>query len=91
MFLALRPMESASLNSSDLQEHLAMLVTSTLAINCLLRNFLNKAIGIINIANIFLNFITNTLIGYLDSMLDLNLSSAKDLRSLSYMVTKCIC
>ena len=34
MFLALRPMESISFNSSDLLEHLAMLLSSTLAINC---------------------------------------------------------
>ena len=32
-------MESISLNSSVLLEHLAMLLTSTLTINCLLRNF----------------------------------------------------
>ena len=34
-----------------------MLLTSTLTINCKLRNFLNKAIGIINFAKPFLNFI----------------------------------
>ena len=34
MFLALHPMESLSLNSFVLLEHLAMLLTSTLAINC---------------------------------------------------------
>ena len=45
MFLVLHPMESISLNSFVLLEHLAMLLTSTLAINCKLRNFLNKAIG----------------------------------------------
>ena len=33
-FLALHPMEFMFLNSSDLLEHLAMLLTSTLAINC---------------------------------------------------------
>ena len=36
-----------------LLEHLAMLLTSTLAINCQLRNFLNKAIGIINFVKPF--------------------------------------
>ena len=56
MFLALNPMESTSLNSFVLLEHLAMLLTSTLAINYYLRNFLNKAIGIINFAKSFLNF-----------------------------------
>ena len=34
MFLALHPMESISLNSFVLLEHLAMLLTLTLAINC---------------------------------------------------------
>ena len=34
MFLAIHPMESFSLNSFVLLEHLAMLLTSTLAINC---------------------------------------------------------
>ena len=34
MFLALHPMESISLNSFVLLEHQAMLLTSTLTINC---------------------------------------------------------
>ena len=34
MFLALHPMESIFLNSYDLLEHLAMLLTLTLVINC---------------------------------------------------------
>ena len=34
MFLVLHPMESISLNSFVLLEHLAMLLTSTHAINC---------------------------------------------------------
>ena len=55
MFLFLHPMESISLNSFVLLEHLAMMLTSTLAINCLLRNFLNKAMGIINLAKKFQN------------------------------------
>ena len=37
MFLALHPMESISPNSFVLLEHLAILLTSTLAINCQLR------------------------------------------------------
>ena len=62
MFLALHPMESISLNSFVLLEQLAMLVTSTLAINCYHRNFLNMALGIINLAKPFLNFIDDTMI-----------------------------
>ena len=62
MFLALHPMESISLNSFILLEHLAMLLTSSLAMNCLFRNFLNKAIGIINFAKPLLNFIDDTMI-----------------------------
>ena len=60
--LALHPMESISLNYFVLLEHLAILQISTLAINCELRNFLNKAIGIINLAKPFLNFINDTMI-----------------------------
>ena len=62
MFHVLHPMESLSLNSFVLLEHLAMLLTSTLAINCSPRNFLNKAIGIINFAKHFQNFIDDTMI-----------------------------
>ena len=62
MFHVLHPMESISLNSFVLLEHLAMLLTSTLAINCSPRNFLNKAIGIINFAKHFQNFIDVTMI-----------------------------
>ena len=62
MFLALHPIEFISLNSFVFLEHLAMLLTSTLAINCKLRNFLNKAIGILNFAKPFLNFIDDTMI-----------------------------
>ena len=62
MFLALHPIESISLNSIVLLEHLAILLTSTLEMNCYLRNFLKKAISIINVAKPFLNFIDATLI-----------------------------
>ena len=62
LFLALHPLESISLNSFVLLEHLAMLLTSTLAINCYLRNFLNKAIGIINFAKPFSKFYRQFLI-----------------------------
>ena len=62
MFLALNPMESISLNSFVLLEHQAMLLTSTLAINCYLRNFSNKAIGILNFAKPFLIFTDYTMI-----------------------------
>ena len=48
ILLTLHPMEFIFLNLSDLLEQLAMLLTSTLAIYCKLRNFLNKAISIIN-------------------------------------------
>ena len=50
------------LSSSDLPELLAMLLISTLAINCQPRIFLNKAISIINFAKPFLNFIADTMI-----------------------------
>ena len=47
------PMESISLNSFSLLEYLVILQTSTLAINCKIKNFLNKAMGIINFAKPF--------------------------------------
>ena len=83
-------MESISLNSFVLLEHLAMLLTSTLAINCLLRKFLNKAIGNHKFRKTFSKFIDDNMIRYLSSKLDLNLSCAKDFRNLSSMVTWCI-
>ena len=61
IFFALHPMESVSLNSFVLLEHIAMLLTSTLAIDCEFRNFLNKAIGTINFGKLFLNFIGDTM------------------------------
>ena len=62
MFLAPHPMESLSLKSFVLLQHLAMLLTSTLTINRQLRNFLNMAIDIINFPKPFLNCIGNTMI-----------------------------
>ena len=62
IFLAVHSMESISLNSFVLLEHLAMLLTSTFVINCELRNFLNKVIGITNFAKHFLNSIDDTII-----------------------------
>ena len=90
MFLALHPKESISLNSFVLLEHLVMLLNLTLAINYQFRNFLNKAIGIINFAKPFHYFIDDTMILYLNSKLDLNLSCAKDFQNLSSMVTWCM-
>ena len=90
MFLVLHPMESISLNSFALLDHLVMLLISTLAINCYLRNFLNKALSIINFAKHFQNFIDDTMIWFLNSKFDLNLSCAKDFRNLISMVTRCI-
>ena len=49
-------------NSFFLLKHLAMLLTSAFAIYCLLRNFLSKAIGIINFTKPFLKFIEYTMI-----------------------------
>ena len=46
--------------------------------------------GIINFAKHFQNFIDDTIIGFLSSKLDLNLSCAKDFRNLISMVTWCI-
>ena len=53
---------SISLNSFVLHEHLAIWLTSTLTINCYFRNFLDKAICIINFAKPFLNLIDKSMI-----------------------------
>ena len=45
------------------------------------------AIGIINFAKPFLNFMDDTMIWYLNSKLDLNLSCAKDFQNLNFMMT----
>ena len=76
-----------SLNSFVLLELLPLSLTSTLTINCYLSNFLNKVFGIIFFAKHFLNFIDDTMILYLNSKLDLNLSCAKDFRNQNSMVT----
>ena len=78
IFLPWHPMEPIFLNSFVLLEHLAMLLTSPLAITCLLRNFWNKTISVINLQNLFLNCIDDTMIWYLNSKFDINLSCAKD-------------
>ena len=53
-------------------------------------NFLNEAVGILNSTKSFLNFIEDTMVRYLNSKLDLNLSCAKDIRNLRIVVTSCI-
>ena len=65
-----RPVNSAikgctfesNVSGGFLLEHLATLLTSTFALNCELKNSLNKAIGIINLAKHFLIFIDDTMI-----------------------------
>ena len=90
VFLVLHPVESVSLGSFVLLGHPAMLLASTLAINCSLRDFLNKTIGIINFAKHFQNFIDDTMVWFLSTRLGLSLSCAKDFRSLISVVTWCI-
>ena len=55
-----------------------------------IRNFINKAIGIMNFTQHFQNFINDTMIWFLNSKLDLNFSCAKDFQNLISMVTWCI-
>ena len=62
LLLILRFSYCVSGNIFNIWFYLAILLISTLAIYCLLRNFLNKAIGIINFAKPFLNFIDDTMI-----------------------------
>ena len=86
MLLALHPTESIALNSFVLLDHLAMLLTSTPAINCYKQGYRYNKIH----AKHFLDFIDDTMILYLNSKLNLNLSCAKDFRNLISMVTGCI-
>ena len=63
-------------------------VTDSNTCNKLLtQKLLNKAIGIINFAKPFQNFIDDTMILFLNSKLYLNLSCAKDFWNLNSMVT----
>ena len=90
MFFVLHPMVSISLNSFVLLEHLAILLTSTLAKIVNSETSKKKAVGIINFPKHFQNFKDDTMILFLNSKLDLNLSCAKDFRNLIPMVTWCI-
>ena len=90
MFLALHPMESISLNSFVLLEHLAISLTSIFTINCLLRGFLARAVGIINFAKPFLSFMGDAVLWCLDSRLVLNLSCIEHFGNLNSMMTWCI-
>ena len=56
----------------------------------LTQKLLKQAIGIINFAKHFQNFIDDTMIWFLNSKLDLNLFCARDIRNLVSMVTWCI-
>ena len=56
MFLALQPMESIYLNSFDLLEHLAMLLTSTLPIKFKFRKLLKQGYRYYKLPKPFLNF-----------------------------------
>ena len=64
--------------------------TRPLVFRCIVDESLNKAIGIINFAKPFLNFIDDTMIWFLNSKLDFNPSCAKDFRNLISMVIWCI-
>ena len=56
----------------------------------LTQKLLKQAIGIINFTKPFLNFIDDTIIWFLNSKLDLNLSCANNFRNLISMVAWCI-
>ena len=56
VFLALHPVGSVSFSSFVLLERLAVLLASTLTVDCRLGNFLDKAISVVNLAKPFLNF-----------------------------------
>ena len=90
MFLALYAMESISLNSFVLLDHLAMLLTSTLAINCKLRNFFKQGYRYHKLRKTFSKFYRR----YYDliSKFQVGLKSllCQGLRNLNSMVTWCL-
>ena len=90
IFLVMHPVGSVSLRSFVLLGRLALLLASVLAVDCWLRDFLDRAIGVVDFLKHFLNFIDDTMIWSLNSKLDLNLSCAKDVLNLNSLVTWCI-
>ena len=78
MFLALHPMESISLNSFVLQEHLAMLLTSTLELKLLPQKLLKQGYRYHKLDKTFFKFYRRYYDPISNSKLDLNLSCAKD-------------
>ena len=61
MFLSLHPMDFTSLNSFVFSRASSYVSNFNTRNKLLTQNFLNKAIGIINIAKPFLNFIDDTM------------------------------
>ena len=87
MFLALHPMGSISLNSfvfARASSHVADFSTSN---KLLTLKLLKHGYWYHKLTKHFQNFIDDTMIRYLNSKLDLNLSCAKDFRNLNSMVT----
>ena len=76
VLLALRPVGSVSLGLFVLLEHLAMLLASALAVDCKLRGFLGRAVGVVGFARPFLSFVDDAVVLCLDSGLGLGLSCA---------------
>ena len=94
-FLTLHPMEFIFFNSSDLLEHLDMLLNSTLTISCYLRNFLNKAIGIIRFTLFYkfyrryYNLLSKFIVG-LKPLLHQGLSEPEFYRDYAYRLKKIV-
>ena len=69
---------SVSLDSFVLLGRLAVLLASALAMGCWLRGFLNRAVGVMDCAGHFLNFIDDAMIWCLGSEMDLGISCTGD-------------
>ena len=67
-----------------------MLLASTFAVDCWLRGFLCRAVGVVDFAKHFQNFVDDAVVWFLNSRLDLGLSCARDFRSLVSVVAWCI-
>ena len=76
MFLALHSMGSMSLGSLVLLGHLTVLLTTALTVSCWLCIFMGGVVSVVDFSGPLLDFIDETVVWYLDSVLGLGLSCA---------------
>ena len=90
MFLALHPMQSISLNSFGFARASSYITDFNTRNRLLTQKLLKQGYPYHTLHKTISKFYPDTMIRYLNSKLDLNLSCTKDFRSLDSMVTWCI-